>query len=171
MHLDQSIQAQASSGPEQLGQLRRAQGGDYDKHGVGAHEPGIAHVGRADGEVLAQHRQIHGRSGLRQVVRRPGKELGVGQDRQARRAGAGVRLGQHGRVEVGGQGPLRRAAPLDLRYHRHLGPCLQGGAETARRRARACLCRQPGRVPPVDPGRLAVSSEDLVQIGRHLPPA
>ena len=93
------LAAVPSSSPSSAG----AQGGDDQEHGVGAHEPGVAHIGGADGEVLAQDRQLHRRTGFGQVVGGTAEKLGVGQYRQAGGPAAGVSLGQQRRLEVGGQ--------------------------------------------------------------------
>ena len=65
----------------QLGVVER---GDDQQHAVGAHQPGVAHVGGADREVLAQHRQRARGPGRWQVGDRAAEELLVGEHRQAR---------------------------------------------------------------------------------------
>ena len=85
VHLDQRVEARGRRpAARNVVSSVSVEGGHDQQHGVGAHEPGVAHVGLADGEVLAQHRQVDG-AGLGQVVgaEPPKNSASVSTDRQA----------------------------------------------------------------------------------------
>jgi hypothetical protein len=113
--LDERIDAHVVARGDQLGQLVLGEGGDDEQAGVGAHQAGVGDVPRRDGEVLAQHRDRHGRPALHEVGGRAAEVLLVGEDAEAGGPAALVRLGQRWGDEVGDQRAERRRAALHLR--------------------------------------------------------
>ena len=68
----------------EVAELAVVERGDDQQHGVGAHQPGVAHVVRRDGEVLAQHRQpAHGPGRGESAGEPPKNSPSVSTDRQA----------------------------------------------------------------------------------------
>ena len=116
VHLDEHVQAQGHGSGFEVGHLRRQAGGN-EQDAIGPHGTGFHHLVLIDHEVLAQHRQLAGRTGLLQVGDRALEEALVGQHTQAGRAVARVAVGDLGGAEVRAQDALAGAGLLDLGDH------------------------------------------------------
>ena len=139
MDLDQGIHADFQGQGVEVGQLGIVQGGHYEQHGVGTHDPGIADIACIDSEVLAEHRNRDSTACSHQVVDRAAEVPDVGEDRQACRSAECVLLCSLGRVEVGGHiAPGGRTA-LHLGDDRRLAhrSAPQGEVESTGRRGAA----------------------------------
>src|SRR6185437_9251824 len=173
--LDQGIEADVGGQPGQFSQLRVAEGGDDQQDGVGPHQAGVEDVGRADGEVLAEHRHPGGGPGGHQVVGGPAEVVPVGQYRQAGGPAGDVGGGHLGRVEVGGQVAIGRRPALHFGDHRQAaaagavagGGRGDGGGEPLGRRAVEGGPPEGVDVPPVGGGGRPVCGHDLRQVGGH----
>ena len=117
------------------------QRGDDQQHEVGAVRPRLVQLVRADDEVLAQHRDVHGRAHGGEVGQRAAEPALLGEHADHARAAGGV-----GRGERGGVGDRRRASPLDglRRLTSAITPMpgrAQRGHHVARRRGRRAARR------------------------------
>jgi len=65
---DQRVEAELFRQGGQFRQQGWAKGGHDQQDGIGAHQPGVAEVGRPDREVLPKHGNVGGGPGLGQVV-------------------------------------------------------------------------------------------------------
>jgi len=92
----------------ELTHLGGPEGGDDQQHAVGPHDPGVAHVVGADGEVLAQQREGGHRPRRPQIGDRATEVVVVGEHRQGRRAPILVAHGHVGGVELRGEVALGR---------------------------------------------------------------
>src|SRR5690606_18568777 len=140
----------------QLVELMWVERGGDQEDAVGAHQPGVEDVALGDGEVLAQDRQLAGRTGGLEVGGRAAEELDVGEHRQASRSPTCIRGRHYRRIEPGVEVALRGRTPLDLADHRQLLGRRQCGAEAARGRQAAALVDQLVERALVERRRLAV---------------
>ena len=91
-----------------LDELERVEDGGDEQDRIRSHQPGVDHVARIDGEVLAQHGQCRRRAGGLEVGDRTAEELLVGEHGEAGGATDLVRRRQLGWIEMPVEVALRR---------------------------------------------------------------
>ena len=169
VHLHERIHAQVGCEGQAIPEEGILEDGGDEQDAIGSHQARITHVAQIDGEILAQHRERTGPTDRHQIIRRPAEMIVVREHGQARGTCRRVGAGQVRGIELGGQVPLRRGAPLHLGDDRQTGRPLERVGEGPHRSRTTCLLRQRPERTAVESGPLTMAGHDDIEVGGHTP--